>query len=122
MRIFVLGHGALLGAYVVAALPATGIETTVSCLILLGAFYAATDGGLAALAGQLTPPGHTASGIAAAQTVVALTRLVASTGFGILWVSLGRGNAVLIVAVALAVAIPAVILILRPVRGGAVRL
>ena len=42
-------------AYVTAALPIADVAaTTVLCLVLLGAFYAATDGVLAALAAQLT--------------------------------------------------------------------
>lgn len=114
LRVFVIGHGALLAAYVCAALPTTGALATIGCLVLLGVFYAASDGVLAALAAQYTPPGSTASGIAAAQTVVAIARLLASTGFGFLWFALGRETAVLIVAALLAVAIPAAILLLRP--------
>ncbi|MDI2097614.1 MFS transporter [Ruicaihuangia caeni] len=107
-RMFVIGHLVLLGAYVVAALPATGPVPTVACLLLLGAFYASTDGILAALAAQHTPPTARATGIAAAQTVVALTRLVASTGFGLLWFMLGRETAMVIAAGALALVLPAV--------------
>ncbi|MFC5931575.1 MFS transporter [Cryobacterium melibiosiphilum] len=114
LRVFIIGHGALLAAYVCAALPTTGALATVGCLVLLGLFYAASDGVLAALAAQYTPAGSTASGIAAAQTVVAIARLVASTGFGFLWFALGRETAVLIVAALLAVAIPAAALLLRP--------
>ncbi|MET4637679.1 MFS transporter [Mycetocola sp. 2940] len=112
-RIFLLGHGALLAAYVCAALPETGWQLTVACLILLGAFYAATDGILAALASQSTPLETLASGIAAAQTAVAATRLLASVGFGVLWYALGRDTAMVVVAVALAVVIPLTAVILR---------
>ena len=101
-KIFVAGYVALLAAYLSAALPVAGIAVTLLCLLLLGTFYAATDGVLAALATQLTPPASTASGIAAAQTVVALARLLASTGFGFLWFFAGRGPALLLVAAALA--------------------
>lgn len=114
LRVFIIGHGALLAAYVCAALPTTAAVATIGCLILLGIFYAASDGVLAALAAQYTPAGSTASGIAAAQTVVALARLLASVGFGFLWFALGRENAVLIVAALLAVAIPCAALLLRP--------
>nr|WP_184240694.1 MFS transporter [Conyzicola lurida] len=113
-RVFVLGHVALLAAYACAALPVGGAVVTVACLALLGAFYAATDGVLAALAGELAPEGSTASGIAAAQTVVAVGRLVGSTGFGVLWFAVGRESAVLIVAAALAVAIPVLFVLVRP--------
>lgn len=112
-RVFVLGHIALLAAYVCAAIPVAGAAVTVACLVLLGIFYAATDGILAALAAESTPPASRASGIAAAQTVVALSRLVASVGFGVLWFAIGRGPAMFIVSIALAVAIPLVAFLLR---------
>ncbi|TFC07177.1 MFS transporter [Cryobacterium adonitolivorans] len=114
-RIFIIGHIALLAAYVSAALPVAGPLVTILCLVLLGTFYAATDGILAALASQCAPPEARASGIAAAQTVVALTRLIASTGFGLLWFALGRENAMLVAAAALAVVIPVVAILLRGV-------
>jgi MFS family permease len=113
-RVFVVGHAALLGAYAFAALPAGGFLITLACLVLLGAFYAATDGVLAALAGDLAPAGNTASGIAAAQTVVAVGRLIGATGFGFLWFALGRENAVVVVAIALAAAIPLALVLIRP--------
>jgi len=116
-RMFVLGHCGLLAAYACAALPVGGAAITIACLVLLGAFYAATDGVLAALAGEFTPRDGTASGIAVAQTVVALGRLLGSTGFGFLWFAVGSQLAMTIVGVALAVAIPTVLLALRPTMG-----
>jgi MFS family permease len=112
-RIFVIGHIALLATYVCAAIPVSGAALTILCLALLGVFYAATDGILAALAAECTPPESRASGIAAAQTVVALARLIASTGFGVLWFAVGREPAMFIVAAALVVAIPVVVYLLR---------
>ena len=69
------------GAYFCAALPARRRGDRGDA-VLLGAFYAATDGVLSAVAGQQVPERLRASGIASAQTVVALTRMVASAGFG----------------------------------------
>ncbi|GGE91674.1 MFS transporter [Mycetocola zhadangensis] len=112
-RVFILGHVALLAAYVCAAVPATGWQLTLVCLLLLGAFYAATDGILAALASQATPVETLASGIAAAQTAVAVSRLIASVGFGLLWFSLGRDAAMIVVACGLAVLIPVTAFIMR---------
>lgn len=117
-RVFVYGHAALLAAYVVAAAPLADIPATVLCLLLLGAFYAATDGVLAALAAQLTTPETHGTGIAAAQTVVAITRFVSASGFGFLWYAVGRENAMWIVAALLAVAIPLVAVLLRPFLAG----
>jgi len=112
-RVFVAGHLALLAAYVFAAVPATGLPTTILCLIALGVFYAATDGILAALAAQSTPEASRATAIASAQTVVALTRFVASIGFGLLWFAVGRETSMLIIASALALLIPLAAVVLR---------
>jgi MFS family permease len=113
-RVFVYGHTGLLGAYLVAALPIADVAATLLCLLLLGAFYAATDGVLAALAAQLTTPETHGTGIAAAQTVVALSRFISAAGFGILWFVLGRETSILIVAGLLLIAIPVVAVLLRP--------
>lgn len=112
-RIFVIGHVALLGAYLCAVAPSLGFVTTGACLLLLGAFYAASDGILAALASSSTPIDARATGIASAQTVVALARLLASTGFGLLWFTIGAEAAVLCVSVGLAIAIPVVAILVR---------
>ncbi|WP_284987130.1 MFS transporter [Arthrobacter sp. fls2-241-R2A-172] len=111
--VFVGGHVALLATYLLAASPIGGLVTTVGCLVLLGAFYAATDGVLAALASQLTPPGKLATGIASAQTVVALTRMIASAGFGVLWYAAGASSAMVIAGALLGCVVVAVIFILR---------
>nr|WP_309994573.1 MFS transporter [Paenarthrobacter nitroguajacolicus] len=111
--VFVGGHVALLATYFLAAAPLGGLGTTVGCLVLLGAFYAATDGVLAALASQLTPPGKLATGIASAQTVVALTRMTASAGFGVLWYAVGASAAMVVAGALLACAVLAVVFILR---------
>jgi MFS family permease len=120
--VFIAGHVALLACYFLAAAPLGGLWATLTCLLLLGAFYAATDGVLAALASQLTPEGKLATGIAAAQTVVALSRMAASAGFGVLWYAVGASTAVTIAGILLACVVVAVIFILpgaRPGRAGA---
>ncbi len=115
-RVFVAGHIALLAVYLLAAAPFGGAVLTVGCLLLLGTFYAATDGVLAALVSQLVPATARGSGIAAAQTVVALARFVSSLAFGSLWVALGRTPALLVVAALLTAAVPAMAVLLRPVE------
>ena len=104
-RILVLGHFALVGAYLCSVVPTSTAAAAVGTLFLLGTFYAATDGVIAALAGRLVPVQARTSGIAAAQTVVALARMVASAGFGLLWLLLGPGAAMLTVAALLAGAV-----------------
>ncbi|QAY61777.1 MFS transporter [Microbacterium protaetiae] len=113
-RVFVFGHIGLLAAYLVAALPMADIAATLLCLAFLGGFYAATDGVLAALAAQLTTPETHGTGIAAAQTVVAVTRFLSATGFGFLWYAVGRETSMWIISGLLIVAIPLIALLLRP--------
>jgi MFS family permease len=105
-RVLVGGHVALLAAYLVAGGPLAGPLWTVVSLLLLGVFYAATDGVLPALVSRLMPAQTQGSGIAAAQTAVVLARFASSVAFGALWVTIGRGQALLLMAALLAAAIP----------------
>ncbi len=105
-RVIVLGHGALVAAYLAAAAPGNGVAGTVGALLLLGTFYAATDGVTAALASRLVEPSLRASGIAAAQTTVAVARMASSAGFGLLWFAVGPQTALLSVAAALLAVLP----------------
>jgi MFS family permease len=114
-RVFVAGHVALLGVYVLASGPLGGAVVTVAALLLLGTYYAATDGVLAAIAGRLAPEHVRASGIAAAQTVAVLARAVASLVFGLVWTYAGRDNAVLVFGAGLLVAVPVAAFVLRSV-------
>ena len=118
-RVFVAGHVALLLAYLTAAASWHGTASAVVSLLLLGTFYAATDGVLAALTSRLSAPESRGTGIAAAQTVVVVSRFAASVGFGALWAVMGAGAALLVVSTALAVAIPVAMVVLRNVESQA---
>lgn len=119
-RILVVGHLALVGAYLCAVLPTSTAAATVGTLLLLGTFYAATDGVIAAVAGRLVPVQARSSGIAAAQTVVALARMLASAGFGVLWLLLGPTAAMVTVAALLALAVLAAATRITRLDGAAV--
>jgi MFS family permease len=97
-RVLVVGHLALACAYLCAASPLGGAFGVVATLLLLGAFYAATDGVIAALAGRMVDVRARTSGIAAAQTVVALARMVSTACFGVLWVTVGPSAALVAIA------------------------
>ncbi len=112
--VFLLGHTVLLGAYAIAAGALGGTAGMLLVLLLLGTFYAATDGVLAALATRMVPEESRASGIAAAQTVVALARFGSSVGFGLMWQVLGRGTALWVMAAGLVVALAGAAVALRP--------
>lgn len=104
--VLIWGHAALLSVYAVTALSWNPTAATLLAVILLGTFYAATDGVIAALAGRLVPSDSRASGIASAQTVVALARMASSALFGVLWFALGPQLALAVVGTALLVALP----------------
>ncbi|WP_223256212.1 MFS transporter [Micromonospora endophytica] len=114
-RVLVAGHLALLGGYLLAALPGGNVGLTLTVLLLLGCFYAATDGVLAALVSRLVAAGARGSGIAAAQTTVVLARFAASVLFGLLWSVQGPQRALLLFAALLAVAVPVAGWLLRGV-------
>jgi MFS family permease len=115
-RVLVAGHLLLVGAYLCAALPRGGVPLTITCLVLLGSFYAATDGVLAALVSTVVPAAVRASGIATAQTVVAAARFASSLLFGLLWTGLGRATATYALAAALVAAMAIVWPLLRHVE------
>jgi MFS family permease len=119
-RTLVVGHLALVGAYLCAVLPTSTAAATVGTLLLLGTFYAATDGVIAAVAGRLVPVQARSSGIAAAQTVVALARMLASAGFGVLWLLLGPTVAMATVAILLVLAVLAAATRITRLDGAAV--
>jgi MFS family permease len=113
--VFLIGHLALLGVYALtASWGGGGAWSVVIVLVLLGSFYAATDGVLSALATQSVPEESRASGIAAAQTVVALSRFACSLGFGLLWQLIGRETALWVMAGALVFGLAAAAVLLRP--------
>jgi len=111
-RVFIGGHIALLLAYLCAGGPASGPVLTLCCLALLGMYYAATDGVLAALSSRLADPATRASGIATVQTVQAAARFFSSIAFGLLWTFAGQRAALLIVAAILLLALPVAWLLL----------
>jgi MFS family permease len=112
-KVLVGGHVVLITAYLSVLLPLTGPAPTILTLVLLGTFYAATDGVLPALISRLVPEQARATGIAAAQTVTAAARFGSSVGFGALWLTIGPGSALGLVGLLLLAAIPVVVWLLR---------
>ncbi|MFE3765551.1 MFS transporter [Streptomyces sp. NPDC059104] len=103
---FLAGHAALLGAYALLLLPVAR-PAAVVVPVLLGVFYASTDGVLMALAGPLLPAHRRAGGLAVLQTGQALARLLGAAGFGAAWTFWGQGPALWTAALALAGALAA---------------
>lgn len=84
-RVFVAGYVVLAVVYASLLLPGIGPFQIVVTLGLLGAYYAMTDGVLAALASGVLPPEVRGSGLGILGTATSLARLVASVLFGLLW-------------------------------------
>jgi MFS family permease len=112
-RVFLGGQLMLVLGYLCAGGPIGGPAGSIGCLVFLGAYYAATDGVLAAMASTVTPLSVRTSAIATAQTAVAAARFASSLGFGFLWMELGRTNAIWLVTGLLALAIPVSAILLR---------
>jgi MFS family permease len=110
-RVFVGGYLLLLAVYSSLLLPSISVGMVVLYLAAFGAFYAATDGVVMALASALLPEELRASGMGLLTAVVAASRLFGAVAFGALWTLGGVEVAVLafagilIVAIALAAAV-----------------
>jgi len=83
--VFVAGYALLLPVYGVLLLPSAGIAGLVLALCALGAYYAATDGVLQAIASAVLPDNLRASGLALLVTATSLAKLASSVVFGLVW-------------------------------------
>jgi MFS family permease len=107
-RTFVLGHASLLLVYAMAMSPLPQWPVNaVLCVVLLGAFYASSEGVLAGLAGNLLPAEVRATGLAWVATSLSAARLCGALIFGLLWTRSGDAAAVGAFAAALSVVLVA---------------
>jgi MFS family permease len=84
-RVLLGGHVLLMAVYGILLLPGLGRIEMVCCLLLFGAYYAATDGVLIALASTALPPWLRTSGLALLTTVTATARFFSALFYGALW-------------------------------------
>jgi MFS family permease len=103
--VFMGGYLALGGVYVMLLAPGAGAAGAVLGVLGLGAYYAATDGVLMALAGRMLPPQHVASGLAVLATFTSLARFFSSVAFGWMWSTGDAAMAVRVSGTALIAAI-----------------
>jgi MFS family permease len=112
-RVFLAGHLALFGVYLVLHFSDLGTGAVLCTLLLFGLYYASTDGVLMALASPTIPERLRTSGFALITTGTATTRFCSSVIFGAVWVAWGPQAAVLLFLVGLAVMLPAAAIALR---------
>lgn len=100
-RIFLLGYCFLIAIYVLL-LSSQSVSALLSaaCIVMLGLFYAATEGVLMALASQMIPAGNRTTGLALLLTGIGLGKLASSLMFGWLWQTEGMNQALTVFAVA----------------------
>ena len=106
---FLAGYGLLLVVYLAAARARGGRRASAVCIALFGAYYAATEGVLMAIASALLPAELRGTGLGLLVTATSLARVLGTIGFGALWASSGprprsscsRQVAVLLAAAAL---------------------
>jgi MFS family permease len=115
-KVFLMGQACMVLVYAGIAMMDIDLWTLVLFLLLHGAYYAATDGVLAALVSGSTPPETRASGLAALGTATSLTRLVGSIVAGVLWSWRGPGTVVTLALVATVAAVIVSALALKGVR------
>jgi MFS family permease len=88
------GHLLLVVVYATLLTSVSGGTIMAITLVLLGAYYAATDGVLAALASAVLPGHARSSGLALVASGTALARLAGSVVFGAIWAAWGLQVAV----------------------------
>ncbi|HEV3485036.1 MAG TPA: MFS transporter, partial [Vicinamibacterales bacterium] len=99
------GYALLAAAYLLVLRPGLDMTGLVGCLLLLGGYYALTDGVLMALVSNACAPQQRAGAMALVGTLTSGGRFVASIGFGALWTWYGAPTAVTVFLVGLAAAV-----------------
>jgi MFS family permease len=104
-RVLLGGYVLLLSVYGALLAPLGGPLLVGLALVLMGTYYAATDGVLAALGSALVPAPVRGSGLALLNTTTGVTKLLSSVAFGALWTLTSTRTAIVAFAAALVVAI-----------------
>ena len=103
-RVFLAGYVPLVAAYLLLLVPGFGSIEIALFLVLLGTYYAATDGVLMALASMTLPAALRGSGLALLVTATSVGRLLASIVFGTIWTWQDVDTAIAAFAVGLLIA------------------
>jgi predicted MFS family arabinose efflux permease len=104
-RVFAAGYGALVVLYAVLVWVPASLTVLFVSVLLLSAYYAATEGVLMALGSAVLSPDCRTTGLAVLATATAVSRFGASLIFGWAWMRLGLKPAVSIFLAGLVVSI-----------------
>jgi MFS family permease len=103
-RVLLGGYALLLGVYAALLAPFGGPLLVALVLVLMGSYYAATDGVLAAFASALVPDAVRGSGLALLNTTTGIAKLLSSVAFGALWTLTSTTTALAVFGAGLVVA------------------
>jgi MFS family permease len=105
--VLIAGYVLLAAVYATLLSPVASPALALIPLALLGAYYAATDGVLTAMAASVLPASRSGTGLSVIATATNLSRLAASVLFGLAWTRVGLAAATSWYLAALALAIVA---------------
>jgi MFS family permease len=101
----IAGYVALLAVYAMMLVPMTATATLVLSILCMGAYYAATDGVVAALASAVVSTRLRATGLSIVGSANDVGKIFSGLLFGWLWSRVDIGSAVIVFAVGLLVAL-----------------
>jgi len=92
--VFLSGYAVLGLIYLLLlSLPTVGLATQVGCLVLLGLYYAGTEGVLMAMASAVVPPEIRTTALAIVASAIAFGKMASSLLFGWMWEAYGVWSA-----------------------------
>ncbi len=103
--VFAGGYAVLVAMYAILIWAPSGLTTLVIVMLMLSAYYAATEGVLMALGSAVLPESVRTTGLAVLSTATAVARFGASLLFGLLWTHYGVTTAVATFIVGLSIAL-----------------
>ena len=115
-RVFIAGYAVLIPVYASLLGPSAGLVALPFYFLLVGSYYAATDGVLMALASSLLPERLRGTGLALLVTVISLGRLFASITLGAIWTWAGLDAALITFGIGLLLAMSLAGVVLARVR------
>ena len=115
-RMWIAGHLILVAVYAALWMGPTSASGVILVLVLLGLYYAATDGMMPALVAGVASRDSRSGAIALVSTVQAGARAVSALVFGLIWVASGADRGLLVAGVGLLamVATSSIFAVLRP--------
>jgi MFS family permease len=117
--VFLAGYGLLLLSYGLVLAPLNAAVQVCGVVALLGAYYGATDGVVAALASSVLPVPLRGTGLSTVTTMTGAARAISSVMFGYLWTVWSTQSVVLLFAVVLMAAmVVAAGVLARSTEGG----